>query len=78
MKENVLGENELESLKLNWEFAVPGLMTTRCCGTGTCDNRPPQRPTPDGDISDSFAIIYFSPDSKKVKDVTQRYGYLRS
>lgn len=28
---------ELEKLKFDWGFAVPGFKTTRCCGTGTCD-----------------------------------------
>ncbi|MGE4574890.1 MULTISPECIES: hypothetical protein [Parachlamydia] len=44
MKKDVLGKRELDSVKLNWDFAVPGLMTTRCCGTGTCDNRPITNP----------------------------------
>ena len=73
MKRNVLGKNELESVKLNWDFAVPGLMTTRCCGTGTCDNRP----LPNANRPNNLTIIDFSPDVKEVKDVTMRYGYLR-
>jgi hypothetical protein len=28
---------ELEKLKFDWNFVVPGFKTTRCCATGTCD-----------------------------------------
>jgi hypothetical protein len=27
---------ELEKLKFDWAFVVPGCKTTKCCATGTC------------------------------------------
>lgn len=28
--------HELEQLKFDWAFVVPGCKTTKCCATGTC------------------------------------------
>lgn len=75
MHKDVLGKNELESVKLNWDCAIPGLMTTRCCGTGTCDNGP-NKPQSDG--SQNYRIIHFFADARKIQDITMRYGHLRT
>ena len=74
MNKDILGKRELDSIKLNWNFAKPGLMTTRCCGTGTCDNHP----DPNSLISSSLQVICFSFDLNSLQDITKRYGYLRS
>lgn len=34
--ETTMSLQELEKLKFDWAFAVPGCKTTRCCATGTC------------------------------------------
>jgi len=74
MQRDILGKNELNSVKLNWNYAVPGLMTTRCCATGTCENYP----IPRCNIPGNFHVIYFLSDNSNVQSVTKRYGYLRT
>lgn len=71
MNKDLLGQQELDSIKINWNFAVPGLMTTRCCGTGTCDNQPTNN------FSNDVRMIYFFRDSKKPSEIARIYGYLR-
>lgn len=73
MQDDVLGKSELESVKLNWECAVPGLMTTRCCGTGTCDS-----PHPTLNLPATCRVIYFLADLHDVRDIVKRHGYLRT
>lgn len=75
MKKDILGKHELETLKLNWTLASPGLMTTLCCGTGTCDNKPDARKN---GTQHTLHKITFSFDAKSHTDITNQYGYLRS
>lgn len=78
MKRDILGKRELESVQLNWSVAAPGLMTTRCCGTGTCDNHPDPSPRPHGinSISKNYHIAC-SKKAEKASKITMTYGYLR-
>jgi len=74
MKKDILGQKELDDLKLNWNFGVPGLMSTKCCGTGTCDYRPEP-----GRLVKLLQghMILFKPNNSKLDEIKKSYGYLR-
>lgn len=75
MHKDVLGKDELEALKLNWDFAGPGLMDGRCYATGTCDNRPISII---GDKHQRSVQIVLAIDSTNIEEIKLQYGYLRS
>lgn len=74
MNKDVLGKKELEALKLNWDFAGPGLMDGRCYATGTCDNRP--TPVIREKHQKSRKILLAS-DTMNAEEIKLQYGYLR-
>lgn len=73
MKKDILGLKELESIKLNWSFARPGLSTTMCCSTGTCD-----APKIDSKKHRDVYTINGCADELHAADVKSIYGCLRS
>ncbi len=72
MKKDILGKAQLNSLKINFKSGIPGVMTTRCCATGTCENQPERKK-----YKHKSNMILFTPDSKSIEDITEHYGYLR-
>lgn len=76
MKQDILGQNELNQLKLNWNFAAPGLNSTRCCGTGTCDAPHPDPLSLRNDRKKH--MILFNSNNKDLEIIKKNYGYLRT
>lgn len=63
--------SELENLKFNWNFVVPGFKTTRCCATGTCLINIYTKKLDAPQISDQK-------DSRNPHIIKARYGSLRN
>jgi hypothetical protein len=40
MQKDILGQKDLDFLKIDWCFHGPGMMEGRCAATGTCDSQP--------------------------------------
>lgn len=35
---NVTGLDDLDSISFDWKTVKPGMLSGKCCATGTCDN----------------------------------------
>jgi hypothetical protein len=75
MSRDLLGDIELESIKLKWDFYGPGLMGGRCAATGTCENRPVPKTVL---LLKNMQNSSLSFDSRSAKNVRLQYGFLRA
>lgn len=76
MQKDILGKQDLDFLKIDWNFHGPGLMEGKCAATGTCENQPIRgyRLVPD-----SFReVTKSSIEPMDPKEVWLRYGSLFS
>ena len=67
------GIKKLKSLSFDWNTLAPGMLSGRCCASGTCDNKPDvhnirEKPLP---------LISFSLDKADALKIRQKYGSLR-
>lgn len=74
MKKDILGNHELESLKINWDFAGPGLMNGHCTATGTCENQPTKKRLKKLKIN----LSEIKNSKENPQDIKLKYGYLRT
>lgn len=74
MDKDVLGKKELEFLKLNWNFAGPGLMSGHCTATGTCENQPT---TVRKSQQVGFHQVQIAVDEQTAEEIKNQFGNLR-
>lgn len=67
------GLSELEILSFDWKTAAPGMFSTLCCASGTCDNYMPKKDK-NTEIQRTITIAFDERNAHSIKII---FGTLR-